>query len=88
MIRGLDAEWQEGLAPWALTERDGRWYGRGVVDNKGQHILNLAAQRAVIATRGKLGFNAKWLIEMGEELGSPVSPKSARPTKICSPPTS
>lgn len=71
VIRGLDAEWLAGLSPWTLTERDGRWYGRGVVDNKGQHILNLAAQRAVIATRGKLGFNAKWLIEMGEEMGSP-----------------
>jgi acetylornithine deacetylase/succinyl-diaminopimelate desuccinylase-like protein len=71
VIRGLDAEWHAGLSPWALTERDGRWYGRGVVDNKGQHILNFAAQRAVIAARGKLGFNAKWLIEMGEEMGSP-----------------
>ena len=70
VIRGLDAEWLPGLSPWTLTERDGRWYGRGVVDNKGQHILNLAAQRAVIAARGKLGFNAKWLIEMGEEMGS------------------
>ncbi len=71
VIRGLDAEWHAGLSPWTLTERDGRWWGRGVVDNKGQHLINIAAQRAVIATRGKLGFNAKWLIEMGEEMGSP-----------------
>ncbi|MDX2201407.1 MAG: M20 family metallopeptidase [Hyphomicrobiaceae bacterium] len=71
VIRGLDAEWHSGLGPWTLTERDGRWWGRGVVDNKGQHLLNFAAQRAVLASRGKLGFNAKWLIEMGEELGSP-----------------
>jgi acetylornithine deacetylase/succinyl-diaminopimelate desuccinylase-like protein len=42
-----------------------------VVDNKGQHTINIAAQAAVIETRGKLGFNAKWLIEMGEETGSP-----------------
>jgi acetylornithine deacetylase/succinyl-diaminopimelate desuccinylase-like protein len=42
-----------------------------VVDNKGQHAINLAAQAAVLATRGRLGFNAKWLIEMGEETGSP-----------------
>ena len=60
-----------GLSPWTLTERDGRYYGRGVVDNKGQHTINIAAQAAVLAERGKLGFNAKWLIEMGEETGSP-----------------
>lgn len=71
VIRGLDAQWSEGLSPWKLTERDGRWYGRGVVDNKGQHLINISALRAVLETRGKLGFNAKYLIEMGEESGSP-----------------
>ncbi|MGO4403920.1 M20 family metallopeptidase [Bosea sp. RAF48] len=71
VIRGLDAQWSEGLSPWKLIERDGRWYGRGVVDNKGQHLINLSALRAVLETRGKLGFNAKYLIEMGEESGSP-----------------
>ena len=71
VIRGLESGWSEGLSPWTLTEKDGRYYGRGVVDNKGQHTINLAAQAAVIKERGKLGFNAKWLIEMGEETGSP-----------------
>ena len=70
VIRGLDEGWDGGLSPWTLTEREGRWYGRGVVDNKGQHAINLAAQAAVLAERGRLGFNAKWLIEMGEETGS------------------
>src|SRR3954467_5449322 len=70
VIRGLDKSWHEGLSPWRVTEKDGRYYGRGVVDNKGQHTINIAAQAAVIAARGKLGFNAKWLIEMGEETGS------------------
>jgi acetylornithine deacetylase/succinyl-diaminopimelate desuccinylase-like protein len=71
VIRGLDDGWAPGLSPWTLAERDGRWYGRGVVDNKGQHAINLAAQAAVLKTRGQLGFNAVWLIEMGEETGSP-----------------
>src|SRR6478672_4790199 len=35
VIRGLDAGWSAGLSPWTLTEQDGRYYGRGVVDNKG-----------------------------------------------------
>jgi len=71
VIRGLDKDWKEGLSPWQLTEVGDRWYGRGVVDNKGQHVINIAALKAVLETRGKLGFNAKYLIEMGEEMGSP-----------------
>jgi acetylornithine deacetylase/succinyl-diaminopimelate desuccinylase-like protein len=71
VIRGLDNEWADGLSPWQLIERDGRWYGRGVADNKGQHTVNIGALRAVLETRGKLGFNAKYLIEMGEERISP-----------------
>src|SRR6266568_952179 len=45
-------------------------YGHGVADNKGQHTIGIAAMGAVLAARGRLGFNAKWLIEMGEETGS------------------
>jgi len=72
VIRGLDAGWENGLSPWTLTERGDRWYGRGVADNKGQHTINLGALAAVLeARRGALGFNAKYLIEMGEEMGSP-----------------
>ena len=70
-VRGLDEQWSEGLSPWTLTERDGRWYGRGVVDNKGQHALNLFALEQVLAERGgTLGFNLKLVLEMCEERGS------------------
>jgi acetylornithine deacetylase/succinyl-diaminopimelate desuccinylase-like protein len=71
VIRGLEAEWQPGLSPWQLAERDGRWYGRGIADNKGQHSINMQALASVLQARGRLGFNAKYLIEMGEEAGSP-----------------
>lgn len=40
------------------------------MDNKGQHSINLAALGVVLKTRGRLGFNVKVLIEMGEESGS------------------
>ncbi len=70
VVEGLDG-WRKGLAPWRLTAADGRWYGRGVADNKGQHYLNMAAMRAVLETRGHLGFNSVFLIETGEEVGSP-----------------
>ncbi len=71
VIRGLEDQWDQGLSPWRLVERDGRIYGRGVADNKGQHAINLAALGLVLAERGRLGFNAKVLIETAEEIGSP-----------------
>lgn len=70
VIRGLAKSWHAGIEPWKLVEKDGRYYGRGTADNKGQHTINLAALDAVLKARGSLGFNAKWLIEMGEERGS------------------
>jgi acetylornithine deacetylase/succinyl-diaminopimelate desuccinylase-like protein len=70
VIRGLDDQWSKGAGPWQ-TARDGdRLYGRGTADNKGQHTINMAALNAVLQTRGHLGFNAKFMIETGEENGS------------------
>lgn len=72
VVTGLEEHWSEGLNPFAMTARDGKWYGRGTADNKGQHSINLAALAAVLETRGRLGFNLKYLVEMGEEYGSPA----------------
>lgn len=70
VILGQDEQWTKGRGPWQ-TERDGeRIYGRGTADNKAQHTINMAALNATIEERGKLGFNAKFVIEMGEENGS------------------
>jgi acetylornithine deacetylase/succinyl-diaminopimelate desuccinylase-like protein len=70
VVRGHEGRWRDGRSPWRL-ERDGdRLYGRGTADNKGQHSINLAALAAVLRTRGRLRFNAKLLIETGEEVGS------------------
>ena len=72
VIRGQDASWREGLAPWKVTVEGERIYGRGTADNKGQHTINLAALETVLRARGgKLGFNLKILLETGEEVGSP-----------------
>lgn len=72
VVPGNAKQWAEGLSPWNLTVKDGRWYGRGTADNKGQHTINLAALESVIKARnGKLGFNVKVLFETGEECGSP-----------------
>src|SRR5476649_1708613 len=71
VIRGLAEQWRTGLAPWELKQEGSRYYGRGSADNKAQHSINIAALATVIAERGKLGFNAKFLVETGEEVGSP-----------------
>jgi acetylornithine deacetylase/succinyl-diaminopimelate desuccinylase-like protein len=71
VIRGQDASWTKGGGPWTVAADGDRLYGRGTADNKGQHSINLAALRQVLAARGRLGFNVVWLIEMSEETGSP-----------------
>ena len=63
--------WCDGLVPNKLKIIDEKIYGRGVADNKGQHLINLLALRSVLKTRKKLGFNLKVIFEMGEEIGSP-----------------
>ncbi len=70
VIRGLDDQWTKGKGPWVTAREGDRLYGRGTADNKGQHTINLAALQAVLEERGRLGFNAKFMIEMGEEAGS------------------
>ena len=71
VIRGQDKSWTQGAGPWQVMQDGERIYGRGTADNKGQHSINLAALAQVLAARGRLGFNVKWLIETGEETGSP-----------------
>lgn len=70
-VPGMEGRWRDGLDPWVLTERDGKLYGRGVADNKGQLLINLTALRLVLEEQGRLGFNCHMLVEMGEEVGSP-----------------
>ena len=72
VVRGYDAQWRTGLKPWEIVVEGNRWYGRGTADNKGQHTINLTALEQVLAVRdGKLGYNVKIILEMGEEDGSP-----------------
>src|SRR3954453_15932363 len=72
VVDGMSGEWRDNLDPWRTTVVDDRVYGRGTADNKGQHSINLSALRAVHEARGgRLGFNAKFIVEMGEEIGSP-----------------
>ncbi|TLF82654.1 dipeptidase [Nocardia cyriacigeorgica] len=40
-----DAAWRTPV--WELTEKDGRWYGRGAADCKGNIVMHLTALRAL-----------------------------------------
>ncbi|MFG3122444.1 dipeptidase [Streptomyces sp. NPDC048201] len=55
--------------PFELTERDGRWYGRGAADCKGGLIMHLLALRALKANGG-VPVNVKVIAEGSEEQGT------------------
>lgn len=63
--------------PFTPVIRDGKLYGRGAADNKGNIAARLAAVDAVLNTFGELPVNIKFLIEGGEEVGSPGLEKFA-----------
>ena len=71
VVRGIPEQWRDGLDPWVLKREGDRYYGRGTADNKVQHSIVLAALSAVLAERGRHGFNTKILLETSEEIGSP-----------------
>ena len=52
--------------PWTLTNREGRWYGRGAADCKGNIVTHLTTLRALA---GQLPVNVKIIGEGSEELG-------------------
>ncbi|MET9847653.1 dipeptidase [Streptomyces ossamyceticus] len=55
--------------PFELTERDGRWYGRGAADCKGGVIMHLLALRALKANGG-VPVTVKLIAEGSEEMGT------------------
>ncbi|WP_380278611.1 dipeptidase [Kitasatospora purpeofusca] len=60
-----DAAWTS--PPFELTERDGRWYGRGAADCKGNIVMHLTALRAL---GDDLPVGLKLVVEGSEEQGT------------------
>ncbi|MFD8976939.1 MULTISPECIES: dipeptidase [unclassified Streptomyces] len=57
--------------PFELTERDGRWYGRGSADCKGNIAMHLTALRALGGPEGKdFPVHIKFVAEGSEEQGT------------------
>lgn len=59
-------------SPWELTERDGRWFGRGAADCKGNIAVILTALRALAAADAGRGLDAHVtvVLEGSEEQGT------------------
>ncbi|MER8232520.1 dipeptidase [Streptomyces sp. NPDC101490] len=55
--------------PFELTERNGRWYGRGSADCKGGVVMHLLALRALKANGG-VPVTVKVIVEGSEEQGT------------------
>ena len=55
--------------PFTLTQNKGKFYARGVADNKAQILAHVYAVSQLLE-KGSLGFNVIFLIEGNEETGS------------------
>jgi len=60
--------------PFEPTRRDGKLYGRGASDNKGDFAARLFALRALRAVTGELPACVTFMLEGEEESGSPNLP--------------
>jgi acetylornithine deacetylase/succinyl-diaminopimelate desuccinylase-like protein len=60
--------WQTPV--FELTERDGRWYGRGSADCKGNVVMHLTALRALKRIHGGFPCGVKLICEGSEEQGT------------------
>jgi len=56
--------------PFSGVVRDGKIYGRGVSDNKGDFVSRLKAVQAFLETEGNLPVNIKFVVEGEEEISS------------------
>jgi acetylornithine deacetylase/succinyl-diaminopimelate desuccinylase-like protein len=63
------AEWE--TPPFEPDIRNGRMYGRGTGDNKGQHLAQLLAIRALLEITGSLPCRVSVVLDGEEEIGSP-----------------
>ncbi len=63
-----EAEWK--TPSFELTERDGRWFGRGAADCKGNVVMHLAALRALKEVHGGFPTGVKLVCEGSEEQGT------------------
>ena len=66
--------------PFAITEKNGRYIARGIVDNKGQLLIHMFTIFALVKEK-KLKYNVKFLIEGNEETANPDIAKLIKENK-------
>ena len=66
--------------PFSLLEKDGRIYGRGIVDNKGQILIHISTVLELIK-QNNLKYNVKFLIEGNEETSNEDLPEIIKDNK-------
>ncbi|NMM87516.1 dipeptidase [Rhodococcus sp. SRB_17] len=65
---GSEELWES--PPFTLTERAGRWYGRGASDCKGNVVMHLTALRALAAAGLEATVGVRIVAEGSEEMGT------------------
>ncbi len=61
--------------PFELTEVEGRWYARGVSDDKASMLIPILVAQAFAAAGATPPVNLRFLFEAEEEVGSPSLPR-------------
>jgi len=56
--------------PFEMAVKDGRLWGRGTSDDKGELLSRIQAVEAWLNTQGELPVRIKWVVEGEEEIGS------------------
>ena len=74
--------------PFEPVVADGNMLARGAADDKGQLHLQLRATEAILAARGALPVNLRFIFEGDEESNAAPLEAGSRPTASGSPPTS
>lgn len=69
-VQPVDPVEKWNTKPFEPTIKDGKLYGRGTSDDKGQLYTHYCACEALMKTEGKLPVNVKFFLEGEEESGS------------------
>jgi acetylornithine deacetylase/succinyl-diaminopimelate desuccinylase-like protein len=74
-VQPVDPESAWGTPPFEPVLRDGRIWGRGSADNKGQFFCHLFAVRALRRALGEVPVRVRLVLDGHEEMGSPEMPE-------------
>jgi len=80
-VQPVDPVEEWNTSPFEMEIIDGKMFGRGTDDNKGQNFIHIKSVEAFFKTSGALPLNVKFIIEGEEEIGSGSLAKFIRQNK-------